>query len=108
MNTRRSHLRGNIAPPQEHSTAMNVMGCTEMRWESAMKLKIVALAALALAASATMASAGPGKSGNAPGQMMHRYGSMGYPGASYWAHRKHGFRGHSAFGMSHYRKHHHH
>jgi hypothetical protein len=72
------------------------------------KLYIVAVAAAALAASASIASAGPGKSGNAPGQMMHQHGSMGYPGASYWAHRKHGFRGHSAFALSHARKHRHH
>ena len=52
-----------------------------------MKLQIVAVAAFALIASAPMALAGPGKSG-APGQMMHRYGSMGSPGASYWAHHK--------------------
>ena len=73
-----------------------------------MKLKIVAIAGLALAASTTLAFAGPGKSGSAPGQMMHQHGSMGYPGASYWAHRKHGFRGHSAFALSHARKHHRH
>jgi hypothetical protein len=26
--------------------------------------------------------------GSAPGQMMHKYGSHGQPGASYWAHHK--------------------
>ena len=51
-----------------------------------MKLKIVAVAALALAASAPMAFAGHGNSGNTPGHMMQRFGSVpGHPGASGYA-----------------------
>jgi hypothetical protein len=49
--------------------------------------------ALFITAAATLLSApamaaGDNPSSSSPGQMMHKYGSHGQPGASYWAHHK--------------------
>jgi hypothetical protein len=49
--------------------------------------------ALLIAAAATLLTApalaaGDDASSSSPGHMMHRYGSHGQPGASYWAHHK--------------------
>ena len=49
--------------------------------------------ALLIAAAATLfiapaMAAGDNPSSSSPGQMMHKYGSHGQPGASYWAHHK--------------------
>jgi hypothetical protein len=56
------------------------------RGGSHMKLTIIALAAAGLMLTVPVALAGPGKSGNTPGHMMQRYGSVpGHPGASGYA-----------------------
>jgi hypothetical protein len=48
--------------------------------------------ALLIAAAATLLSvpamAAGDDTSSSPGQMMHKYGSHGQPGASYWAHHK--------------------
>jgi hypothetical protein len=47
--------------------------------------------ALLIAAAVTLLGApamAAGDSSSSPGQMMHKYGSHGQPGASYWAHHK--------------------
>ena len=54
---------------------------------------MLAKRALLIAAAATLLSApamaaGDDTSSSSPGQMMHKYGSHGQPGASYWAHHK--------------------
>jgi uncharacterized low-complexity protein len=57
--------------------------------------------ALLIAAAATLLSAPAMAAGDdtssSPGQMMHKHGSHGQPGASYWAHHKrlHGQAGES-------------
>ena len=55
-------------------------------------LSWVAIAGLLIASTPIALAKGPGASGFAPGQMMHRYGSVrGSPGASGYApgHRRH-------------------
>jgi hypothetical protein len=49
--------------------------------------------ALLIAGAATLLiapamAAGDNPSSSSPGQMMHKYGSHGQPGASYWAHHR--------------------
>lgn len=73
-----------------------------------MKLRLVALAAAGLMMAPPVALAEPGKSGNTPGHMMQRYGSVpGHPGASGYApgHRKHH---RSTIGYGGYRHYYHH
>ena len=51
-----------------------------------MKLRTIALAIAGLVIAAPVALAGPGNSGNTPGHMMQKYGSVpGHPGASGYA-----------------------
>jgi hypothetical protein len=58
---------------------------------------MLAKRALLIAAAATLLSA-PAMAASddaSPGQMMHKYGSHGQPGASYWAHHKRSY-GHAS------------
>jgi hypothetical protein len=71
--------------------------------------KILVLAAAGLLVAATAPSFAAGKSKAAPGQMMHRYGSVaGHPGASGYApghlKAKKNARGASAFAPGHKKK----
>ena len=76
-----------------------------------MKLRMIALAAAGTMLLAPVALAGPGKSGNTPGHMMQRYGSVpGHPGASGYApgHLKKHHRSTVGFAVRSHRHRHHH
>jgi hypothetical protein len=62
-------------------------GATARRKTMLIKRALLIAGAATLLIAPAMA-AGDNPSSSSPGQMMHKYGSHGQPGASYWAHHK--------------------
>jgi len=65
-----------------------VLGTGSNSQEMTMLIKRALLIAAAVTLLSAPAMAAGDSSSSSPGQMMHKYGSHGQPGASYWAHHK--------------------